>query len=51
MSNFWMGIAAATVSAKVKPSARTHHVLSIVAGIAIGLLIGSGLFAIAALTP
>jgi hypothetical protein len=50
MSNFWMGIAAANASAKLKPSARAHHVLSILAGLAIGLLIGAGLFAIAAFT-
>ena len=50
MSNFWMGIAAANTAAKVKPGTRAHRVLSVVSGIAIALLIGAGLFIIAALT-
>ena len=50
MGNFWIGIAAANAAAKVKPSARTRHLLSIGVGIVIALLIGAGLFIIAALT-
>jgi hypothetical protein len=50
MGNFWMGIAAANSAAKVNSRTRAHHILSIVAGIVIALLIGAGLFVIAALT-
>jgi hypothetical protein len=45
-----MGIAAANAAAKVKPSARARHLLSIGAGIVIAILIGAGLSIIAALT-
>jgi|GraSoiStandDraft_16_1057320.scaffolds.fasta_scaffold3262699_1 hypothetical protein len=50
MANFWMGIAAANAAAKVKPSTPAHRILSILAGVALALLIGAGLFIVAALT-
>jgi hypothetical protein len=44
MNNFWIGILAAQkAGAGTKPAGRRHRVLQIVAGIAIGLLIGAGL--------
>ena len=50
MGNFWMGIAAAqTTVAGTKSAARRHSVLSIVGGIGLALLIGAGLFIVAAL--
>jgi hypothetical protein len=50
MGNFWMGIAAANAAGKVKPSTPTHRILSILSGVALALLIGAGLFIVAALT-
>jgi hypothetical protein len=50
MSNFWMGIAAANAAAKVKPGTPAHRILSILAGVSLALLIGAGLFIVAALT-
>jgi hypothetical protein len=49
MGNFWMGIAAANAAAKVKPSIPAHRILSILAGVALALLIGAGLLIVAAL--
>jgi hypothetical protein len=49
MDNFWMGIAAAQNAAETKPTDRRHGVLSIVGGIALAVLIGAGLFIVAAL--
>ena len=50
MDNFWMGIAAAqNAVAGTEPANRRHRVLSIVGGIALTLLIGAGLFIVAAL--
>jgi hypothetical protein len=50
MGDFWMGIAAAqNAVAGTKPANRRHRVLSIVGGIALALLIGAGLFIVAAL--
>jgi hypothetical protein len=50
MDNFWMGIAAAqNAAAGTKPTDRGHRVLSIVGGIALAVLIGAGLFIVAAL--
>jgi hypothetical protein len=50
MGNFWMGIAAAHHAvAEGKSADRRHRVLSIVAGVALALLIGAGLFIVAAL--
>jgi hypothetical protein len=49
MSNFWMGIAAAqNLSAENKSRGRRHPVLSVVLGIGLALLIGAGLFVMAA---
>jgi hypothetical protein len=51
MSNFWMALLAAqTAAADTKPAHRRHRVLSAVGGIALALLIGSGLLIAAALT-
>lgn len=50
MSNFWMALLAAqTGAADTKPADRRHGVLSVLAGIALALLIGAGLFIAAAL--
>ena len=50
MNDFWMGIAAAqNAVAGTKPADRRQRVLSIVGGIALTLLIGVGLFIVAAL--
>lgn len=50
MSNFWMALLAAqTAAADTKPADRRHRVLSVLAGIALALLIGAGLFIAAAL--
>jgi hypothetical protein len=50
MGNFWMGIAAAHHAvAEGKSADRRHRVLSIVGGVALALLIGAGLFIVAAL--
>ena len=51
MNNFWFGIAAAqNVAAGAKKNAdQRHRVLSIVGGIALGLLIGAGLFIVSVL--
>ena len=50
MSNLWMGIVAAQHAvARTKSANRRHHVLSIIGGIALALLIGAGLFIVAAL--
>jgi hypothetical protein len=50
MGDFWMGIAAVqNAAAGTKPADRRHRVLSIVGGIALALLIGGGLFIVAAL--
>jgi hypothetical protein len=47
---FLTGIAAAqNAAASTKPANRRHRVLSIVGGIALALLIGGGLFVVAAL--
>jgi hypothetical protein len=50
MDNFWMGIAAANAAAKVKPGTAAHRILSILAGVALALVIGAGLFIVAAFT-
>ncbi len=50
MGDFWMGIAAAqNAVAGTKPAERRKRVLSIVGGIVLTLLIGAGLFIVAAL--
>jgi hypothetical protein len=50
MDNFWIGVAAAqNAAAGTKPPDRRHRVLSIVGGIAFAVLIGAGLFIVAAL--
>jgi len=50
MGDFWTGLVAAqTAVAGTKPADRRHRVLSIVGGIALALLIGAGLFVVAAL--
>jgi hypothetical protein len=50
MSDFWMSILAAQkAAAGTKPANRRHSILTIVGGIALGLLIGAGLFVAAAL--
>ena len=50
MSNFWMALLAAqTAAADTKPADRRHRVLLVLAGIALALLIGAGLFIAAAL--
>jgi hypothetical protein len=50
IGDFWMGIAAAqNATAGTKPDDRRHRFLSIVVGIALTLLIGAGLFILAAL--
>jgi hypothetical protein len=50
MGDFWMGVAAVqNAAAGTKPADRRHRVLSIVGGIALALLIGGGLFIVAAL--
>ena len=50
MGNFWMGIAAAqNAAAGAKSAERRHRVLSIIGGIALALLIGAGILAVAAL--
>jgi hypothetical protein len=50
MDKFWMGIAAAqNAVAGTKPANRRHHVLLIVGRIALALLVGAGLFMVAAL--
>ena len=50
MSDFWMSILAAQkAAAGTKPANSRHNVLTIVGGIALGLLIGAGLFIAAAL--
>lgn len=49
MSNFWMALLAAQTAADTKPADRRHRVLSVLAGIALALLIGAGLFIAAAL--
>ena len=49
MSNFWMGIAAAqNAMGKNKHADRGPRVLSILAGVLLAVLIGAGLFALAA---
>ena len=51
MSNFWMALLAAqTAAADTKPASRRRGVLSAVGGIALALLIASGLLVAAALT-
>ena len=52
MDSFWRGIAAATQNAVVeaKPALRRHRFPPIVGGIALALVIGAGLFIVAALT-
>jgi hypothetical protein len=52
MDKFWIGVAAAqnaNAVAGAKPAKRRHPVLSIIGGIAIALLIGAGMFVVAAL--
>ena len=50
MGAFWMGMLAAQRAASgTKAADRRHRVLSIVGGIALALLIGAGLFIVAAL--
>jgi hypothetical protein len=50
MGHFWMGIAAAQNAAVgTKSPARAHRILSILGGIGLALLIGAGLFIVAAL--
>jgi hypothetical protein len=49
MGDFWMGTASAqNAVAGRKPADGRHRVLSIVGGIAIAVLIGAGLFIVAA---
>ena len=49
MGDFWMGIALAqNAGAGTKRADRQHRILSIVGGIAIAVLIGAGLFIVAA---
>src|SRR5215510_11769402 len=52
MSNFWMGMFAArtAAAADAKSADRRHRVLSVLAGIALTLLIGGGLIIAGALT-
>ena len=51
MSNFWLALfAAQTAAADAKPTDRRHRVLSVLGGIALALLIGSGLLLAVALT-
>ena len=51
MSNFWMALVAAqTAAADTKPASRRSQILSAVGGIALALLIASGLLVAAALT-
>jgi hypothetical protein len=50
MDNFWIGVAAAqNAAAGAKPPDSRHRVLSIVGGITLAVLIGAGLFIVAAL--
>jgi len=50
MDKFWMGMAASQHAvARAKSTDRRHRVLSVVGGIALALLIGAGLFIVAAL--
>jgi hypothetical protein len=50
MSDFWMSILAAQKAATgTKPASRRHNILTAVGGIALGLLIGAGLFVAVAL--
>jgi hypothetical protein len=50
MGDFWMGIAAAqNAAAGTKPANHRHRVLSVIGGIALALVIGGGLFMLAAL--
>ena len=50
MGNFWQGVAVAqNAPVGTKPPNRRHRALSIVGGIALALLIGGGLFIVAAL--
>jgi hypothetical protein len=50
MGNFWLGVAMAqNAPVRTKSSNRRHRALSIVGGIALALLIGGGLFIVAAL--
>ena len=51
MGNFWLALfAAQTAAADAKPTDRRHRVLSVLGGIALTLLIGSGLLLAVALT-
>ena len=51
MSNVWMALLAAqTDAADAKPADRRSRLLSVLAGVALALLIGAGLFIVAALT-
>ena len=52
MSSFWVGLLAAqtATAADAKPADRRRRVLSVLGGIALTLLIGSGLLIAAALT-
>ena len=50
MGHFWMGVAAAHhAAAQGKSVDRRHRVLSLVGGVVLALLIGVGLFIVAAL--
>jgi hypothetical protein len=52
MNNFWMAfLAAQTDAADSKPADRRRRAFSMLAGFALALLIGAGLFIAAALTP
>jgi len=51
MNNFWMALLAAqTDAADSKPANRRRRAFSMLAGLALALLIGAGLFIAAALT-
>ena len=50
LGDFWLGVTVAKNAATgTKPPDRRHRVLSIVGGVALALLIGGGLFIVAAL--
>jgi hypothetical protein len=50
MNNFWMLLAAQTDTDDSKPADRRRRAFSMLAGLALALLVGAGLFIAAALT-
>jgi hypothetical protein len=51
MGNFWIGVAAGQhAAAGAKSAERRHPVVSIIGGVVIALLIGAGMFVVAALS-